>query len=316
MTSESQSTKRGQNLLPSAVFSLLLFVAALALQVTLNLHLEPQSKVKIPAQSENAHRWDPRIFKMLSFGHLPAAIDWMWIQVLLDNNMTHVAKGTHPAIYYTLDLITGLDPINFDSYKAGANLLAIVRDDGLGARDLLEKGETFRKEKLASYPLKLQDDYWRYSWSIPLLLGYVYMFELQDMPHASVAFQQAAMIPGSPPYLQSMQKRLQSPGGEYEVGLRLLNHMIAGEKNEDAKEELTKKRNSLFVGQFLFDLNHSFQSFLQVRSRTPGSFESKFVAFMKNSHTAPRDPWGGVLSVTSEGKIVTSTPHNKVLGLD
>lgn len=142
------------------------------------------------------------------------------------------------------------------------------------------------------------------------------MFELQDIPHAAVAFQGAAAIPGSPPFLQSIQKRLQSPGGEYEVGLRLLNHMIQGEKEEDAKEELIKKRNSLVVGQYLYELNHSFQGFLQVRSRMPGSIGSKFEAYLKSSRTPSRDPWGGVLSVTPEGRIVTSTPHNKVFGLD
>ncbi len=277
------------------VLPLAVLLACLAAQVSLNLHLNDASKVKVPAQGENAHRWDPRLFKMLSFGHLPAAIDWMWIQVLLDANITHVAKGTHPAIYYTLDLITDLDPINFHSYRAGANLLAVIRDDGPGARDLLEKGERFRKEKLASYPSKLQEDYWGNSWGIPFLLAYVYLFELQDLPHAAGAFQQAAAILGSPEYLQSVQKRLQNPGGEYEVGLRLLNHMINAEKNEDAKDELIKKRNSLYVGQYLFDLNHS-----------P----------LKNVRKISRDPWGGIISVTADGKIVTTTPHDKVLGLE
>jgi hypothetical protein len=253
---------------------------------------------------------------MISFGHLPAAIDWMWIQVLLDPNITHVAKGTHPAIYYTLDLITDLDPINFSAYKAGANLLAVVRDDGAGARDILEKGNKFRKEKLASYPMKLQQEYWEYSWAIPYLMSYVYMFELQDIPHAAIAFQEAAAIPGSPPFLQSIIKRLQSPGGEYEVGLRLLNHMIQGERNEDAKDQLIKKRNSLVVGQFLFEMNHSFQSFLQVRSRMPGSIQSKFGAYLKSTNYSSRDPWGGVLSISPEGKVVSSTPHDKVFGLD
>lgn len=100
------------------------------------------------------------------------------------------------------------------------------------------------------------------------------------------------------------------------MGLRLLNHMIQGEKEEDAKEELIKKRNSLVVGQYLYELNHSFQGFLQVRSRMPGSIGSKFEAYLKSSRTPSRDPWGGVLSVTPEGRIVTSTPHNKVFGLD
>ncbi|MFL5815436.1 MAG: hypothetical protein ACJ763_17810 [Bdellovibrionia bacterium] len=316
MTSESQSNRRGFAGLGAVVLPIAASLLCLALQVSLNLYINQINKVAVPAQSENAHRWDPRLFKMISFGHLPAAIDWMWIQVLLDPNISHVAKGTHPAIYYTLDLITDLDPINFSAYKAGANLLAVVRDDGAGARDILEKGEKFRKEKLSSYPAKLREDYWGYSWGIPYLLVYVYMFELQDIPHAAVAIQEAAAIPGAPDFLLSMQKRLQSPGGEYEVGLRLLNHMIQGEKNEDAKDELIKKRNSLVVGQFLFEINHSFQNFLQTRSRMPGSLQSKFESYLKNTSTPSRDPWGGVLSVSQEGKIVTSTPHNKVFGLD
>jgi hypothetical protein len=298
------------------VASAALLMASVALQTTLNLHLSHTEKPVVPAQGENEHRWDPRLFKMISFGHLPAAIDWMWIQVLLDNRMTHVAKGTHPEIYYTLDLITDLDPINFSSYHAGANLLAVIRDDGSGARDILEKGNHFRKEKLDSYPQTVKDEYWSYSWSIPFLLGYTYLFELQDLPHAAQAFQEAASIPGSPPFLQSMQNRLQNPGGEYEVGLRLLNHMIESEGNEDTRNELVNKRNSLYVGQFLFELNHSFQSFLQIRTRTPGSLHSKFEEFLRKQRISGRDPWGGSLSVTDEGKIVTSTPHQKVLGLD
>jgi hypothetical protein len=316
MISGAQSKERSFGGMKAAAIPGLLLVICLIVQVSLNLHIGRINKVTLPSQAETAHRWDPRLFKMISFGHLPTAIDWMWIQILLDSNISHVAKGTHPAVFYTLDLITDLDPINYSAYRAGANLLAVIRDDGPGARDILEKGERFRKEKLASYPAKLQENYWQYSWGIPYLLAYVYMFELQDIPHAAVAFREAALLPGSPPFLQSVLKRLQSPGGEYEVGLRLLNHMIQGEKNEDAKEELIKKRNSLVVGQFLFDLNHSFQNFLQVRSRVPGSIQSKFEAYLKSTSYSSRDPWGGVLSVTQEGRIVTSTPHNKVFGLD
>jgi hypothetical protein len=301
---------------PTALFSVILLIALVTAQIPLNLHLQKTSKVSVSAQDENARRWDPRLFKMISFGQLPAAIDWMWIQVLLDTNLSHVPKGAHPAIYYHLDLITDLDPINFDSYKAGANLLAVIRDDGAGARDILEKAETFRKEKLASYPAKLRDEYWYNSWSIPMLLGYVYLFELQDLPHASQAFQEAANIPGSPAYLQSLQKRLQNPGGEYEVGLRVLNHMIGGEKDEDAKEGLIKKRDSLFVGQYLFDLNHSFQKFLEVRSHAKGTLQAKFETYLRETRTNPRDPWGGQLSLSPEGRVVTSTPHDKVFGLD
>jgi hypothetical protein len=316
MTSETQSSGRGFAGLRTMVLPVVALVFCLILQVTLNLHIQRINQVKLPVEGENAHRWDPRLFKMVSFGHLPAAIDWMWIQVLLDTNIDHVAKGTHPAIYYTLDLITDLDPINYSAYRAGANLLSVIRDDGPGARDILEKGNRFRKEKLASYPVKLQQDYWGYSWGIPYLLAYVYMFDLEDIPHAAAAFQETAAIPGSPDFLQSIQKRLESPGGEYEVGLRLLNHMIQGEKDEDAKEELIKKRNSLVVGQFLFEINHSFQGFLQVRSRMPGSLQSKFEAYLKSSRTPSRDPWGGVLSVNQMGRIKTSTPHHRVFGLD
>jgi hypothetical protein len=239
----------------------------------------------------------------------------MWIQVLLDSNLAHVAKGVHPKIYYTLDLITDLDPLNFEAYDAGANLLSIIRDDQPGARDLLEKGNRFRQEKLASYPVSIRENYWRYSWDIPLLLSYVYLFELQDLPSAAQAIEQASEIQGAPPYLMNMKKRLENPGGEYEVGLRLLNFMIQGEKNPNAREDLVKRRQSLFVGQFLFDLNRSFRNFLLIRHRASPT-PSDLVAYLKESRTSIRDPWGGLLTLSSEGKIVTTTPHDRVFGLD
>ncbi|MGK5088766.1 hypothetical protein WDW86_14510 [Bdellovibrionota bacterium FG-2] len=96
------------------------------------------------------------MFKALSFGHWLAAADWLWIKSFADPTLTHVAPGTHPELYYNLDLITDLDPAFFDLYVTGANLLAVVRNDGAGARDLLRKGASFYRERLPQEPEAIQ----------------------------------------------------------------------------------------------------------------------------------------------------------------
>ena len=100
----------------------------------------------VEPEPEKVEEFNPKLFEVMSFGQLPAVIDWMWIKTLQDPLITHVAKGTHPAIFYILDLITELDPAFEASYIGGATLVSVVRDDGPGALHLIQKGEEFRTD--------------------------------------------------------------------------------------------------------------------------------------------------------------------------
>lgn len=270
------------------------------------------------AAKEEGSRRDPRLFALASFGQVPAAIDWVWIQVLLDDRITHVPRGTHAAIFYDLDLISRVDPAFSDVYRSGADLLAIVRDDIGGARELLERGDAFRLDVLPSYPESYQLSYWSHPWQVPLYLAYLHLFELGDLPSAAGAFREAARVPGAPAYLPRLAEELALPGGQYRVGLRLLNLMIEGARDERSREELSRRRSSLQVAQFLDQANRDYAGFLdgRKRSRRAPAGARAFAEFLEATRPGGLDPWGGALSLDANGRIQTTTPHEKVFGLE
>lgn len=283
-------------------------------QVFLALSIGQLPSPVIPPQA--AHVRNPQLFATLSFGHLPLAIDWLWLATLQNDSTERLPEGQHDQLYSDLNLVTDLDGAFFEAYEAGANLLAVVRSDGVGAKELLLKGDRFRKSELPKMPESFKQRFWSRAWSIPVLLGYTYLFELNDLPSAAVHFREAATVPGAPPYLQSLADRLAKPGGEYAVGLRLINYLISGATDDRVREELTRKRESLYLAQYLADLNRSFGQFLLARPSARESLASRWKTFVRENGIALKDPWGGVLSLSDAGKIVSSTPHVRVFGLE
>lgn len=286
------------------------------IQGLLNAQMRDLDSAAAPPAVERQSKMDPGLFKVLTFGHLPAAIDWLWIQTLADPEMSHVPPGRHPSIYYHLDLASDLDPAFYEAYYVGANLIAVVRDDGIGARDLLLKGEGFRKNQLPTYPLEFREKYWKNAWRVPMMLGYVYLFELDDLPRAAAAFGEAAKLTGAPDFLRKLDQRLRKPGGIYETGFRLLGFMIKTAQDQKLAERLQQRWNSLQVSKFMFDLNTSFQEFSSQGKRKPSSPEDLWKRFLEKTGHKDRDSWGGKLSLNEKGRVVTTTPYAKVFGLE
>ncbi|MCM2321637.1 MAG: hypothetical protein NDJ90_00065 [Oligoflexia bacterium] len=296
----------------------LLVIALIFSQAAVNLRLKSLDSALVLRQSGDepaVQKWDPRIFRVLSFGFLPVWIDWHWIGTLLDPSMSRLPRGIHAPLYYSLDLVTELDPAFFEAYYTGSHLLAVIRDDSVGARDLLLKAERFRKEQLPDQPGWFRDQHWNGAWYLSLTLAYIYLFELDDMPRAAEAFQEAARQPGAPDYLDRLAERLSKPGGQYEVGLRLLNFMIRSQTELKIRQKLEQKREWLYRSQFVFDLNRAYAEFRGSSSRSRGP-AAAWAQFRTEMNVAPVDPWGGRLSLDPDGRIVTTTPYEKVFGIE
>jgi hypothetical protein len=297
---QNQNRHRSFLTLGIVFFTALFFVAQGWMNSSLRGWRLSQVSDAVASKSDpmSERRWNAQLFKAISFGHLPAAIDWLWIQILLDQNLDHVRPGQHFPVYYDLDLLTDLDPLFYDAYHAGADILAIIHDDGAGAKSLLLKGMKVLRDDVSQRDDGFKSRFWSHSWGLPMMLAYVDLFELNDLPSASAAFIEAAKIPGVPPYVMKLQSRLEQPGGQYQVGLHLVEFMLLsarGSKNQKAIDQLEKQRASLEVGRFLFETNLDYQ---------------------KSKHYPPQDPWGGTLSLDSNGRVVSSTPHERVFGLD
>ncbi len=256
--------------------------------------------------------WSSEFIKVISFGHLPSTIDGLTIQAFLDPAYRRIKGGGVTALYRRLNRVSDLDPAYFDLYYAGANVLAVILGDGVGARDLLLKGSNFLTKELPGYPEPFKAKVWSRAWSLYVVLAYVYLFELEDLNLASHAFLEAAKYSEAPSYLFHLKNRIEKPGGRYEVGLRVLNTLrqnaIRAKSDEEVIKELDQKIKNLSVAQFIFEINFKF---LQFQKRHPGKTQAQIWAVFQQRS----DPWGGTLSLNKEGKLITSTTFEPVFGL-
>lgn len=283
-------------------------------QVTQN----PYLKTKPPEAIED---WNPEIFKILSFGYLPAAIDWLFIKCLADSVNKKIPAGTHSYLYYNLKHVVELDPYYYEPHLLAGTALVVVQQDILGAKDLLTRGNEFAHNELTKTTEEFQSRFWPDAWKIPMFLGYLSLFHLDDIHTAGSYFEQASTMKGVPDYLKSLSARLKKPGGEYETGLRLLSFMILGAKTEQAKQVLEKRKENLFIAQYFYELNQDFLTVLRANAKyraTPNPSPVQMDGFFKDflrTRKLKLDPWGKELTLSAQGRIQSATRYSPVFGL-
>ncbi len=301
-----------------AIILLLLFT-----QARLGQNLSKIDLAWLEPSTQGNRKLDPDLLRILSFGNLPMLVDSLTITVLSDPSMDKVAKGTHPLSYFYLEAIAELDPL-FSEIVSLANMLTVIRGDGPGARDLLERSQAFVKNHLSEYSETFKNKYWPRPWLGEIFLAYVNIFELDNIPRAAKAFEEAASMPGVPAYVHRLKQRLALPGGDYDVGVKLLKFMIKGAKDERYLASLETKLLNLSIGQFLFQTNRNFHAFVATLPRSPSIDHSEkhdttaalWSRFLKISPTSISDPWGGRLYLNDRNEVTSTTPHEQVFGLN
>lgn len=278
----------------------------------------PPSSLEAFQQKKN-----PLFYRIISFGHLPSVANALWIRAFLEQDLVHVPQGFHPQSFFDLMLLVELDPENFSAYVDGASYLSIVRSDSIGAEQLLQKGQNFRKNILPAYSKQFQEEHWSSQWAIPFYLAYLNLFEFNQVSQAALYYKETAQIPGVPPLIQRYGGFFETTKDQYKSGLRILNYLIRISVDPTVKRKLKKKRQSLFVGLYLYDLNASFRNFLRQEKtyRKRAVIERKFLQklwkkFARISHIPKTDPWGGKLYLSESGEILSTTPQEFDLGME
>jgi hypothetical protein len=292
-------------------FTWLVALALFAGAVRLGSLCREQDTAWLSPGSDEGSRMDPALARVASAGHVNSLVDWLWMQVLTDTNIHHV-QGTHPRLYHRLQLATDLDPLFYELYPDGATLLAVIRDDGPGARDILEKGAAFARDHLPAYPDEFKMQFWPRPWQLFLYLGYVYIYELDDLTRGGQALTEASRYPGAPSYLSSLARRLSAPDGHYEVAEGLVRFLLDATRDEKLREKYADKLRSLEVSRFIRDLNARYARW----SARSGTRARDLKAFLREEGLGEVDPWGGRLTLDSSGRLGTSTPRQKVFGLE
>jgi hypothetical protein len=276
--------------------SLLIFAAWIAASVSLNgLLIRKKNDFKTPVD-QPPFIWQPDLYRILTFGHVPSAVDSLLLKFLVEDNIKHVEKGVVARVYYFLDLATDLDPAFFSLYTAGSNFLAVVRDDKVSAMKLISKGEKFRKNELAKYPKNVREEYWADEWRVPFIKGYVHLFEMHDILGAAEAYGELESIPEAPPIARGMGKHFGKPGGIYEIGLNVLRGMIGSETDENVLQELKKQQKSLALSLDLFRINEALKTY-------KGGWER----YQREKKIPKLDAYGGKIFIGPDGKVDSTT---------
>jgi len=266
------------------------------------------AQIEMPEAMEQS--LDPQVAKMLSFGHLPALVDGLLIRSYSDPAYDPVSPGTHPPLFFLLRLATELDPHFFELYWMGGSLLSIVRRDGPGAAELLDRAHEQISKGRFPEP-GFQEKYWSYAWQLELMRGYNAIFELGDFEKAAEAFEWAGKLPGGDSFLKALAKRLSTTEGRFEVALRSIQGLLQRKNSDEVQEQLEVRARDLKLGHLLFVVDQEFR-----RSLSKSHLNSKdFVTFQKRSGRQV-DPLGGTLAWDEASqKVTTSTPRSVLSGL-
>lgn len=244
---------------------------------------------------------NPTAARVLSFGHLPVLVDGLLVRGLAEASTEIVTPGVHPTLYYLLDLATRLDPLQFELYWFGSNILSIVRRDGAGADLLLERSHTIVSESRYPEP-GFQERHWAYAWQLELMRGYNALFELQDFEKARESFELASRLPGALPFLGPLSQKLASREGRIEVADRTLSSLLRRKNPPEVQAQLEERNRELGLARFLLALE---KGFVTSKSRS-------FEAFLRTRGISA-DPQGGSLSWNPDsGRIWTTSPLGKL----
>jgi hypothetical protein len=307
------------------VFRATLMVFLFGLSVLINLELMPVRRSQFkPGGDEIPFTWNPTLYRMMAFGHVPVATDLLLIEFLTSPEWKHVAEGKRAKAFYDLDLATELDPAFYSLYTAGAHFLTVVRNDNVGALKIIEKGENFRKNRLPAYPDSFQKEHWGLAWRIPFIKAFIEMFEVNNFPAAAVSLSTIDQFPEAPLHLKRLSTRLAHPVERYDVGRKILNGMLNASKLEREKEEIQKKIRNLEISRLVAVANFNFTNYLlkkfgkkfDQRALAQNTVERELADYAKKAGITLRDGVGGKFFVTMDNRIETTTKRDRVFGLE
>ncbi|MBS1963932.1 MAG: hypothetical protein JST04_17100 [Bdellovibrionales bacterium] len=254
---------------------------------------------------ESSFHWHPDLFRMLAFGQVPAAVDWLLIQFLSDTNITKTQNDAETAVYRVLDLATDLDPAFFTLYTIGGNYLSIIRGDRYGALKLVEKGERFRREELPKYPSSFREEVWENPWRVPMILGYLQLLEFQNIPAAREAYLEITKIPRVPIYVRWLAQGMQTARGRIRVARNSVEIIEKWYQDDPVMlAPVVRMRKLLDLAAALYDWNAEFAK----------RKKRDFAAFRRERGIPERDEFGGEIRLGADGRIDTPTAKEAVFG--
>ena len=165
------------------------------------------------------------MLKMISLEYAPLVADLYWTRVVQyygDKRARH--DSNLELLWPLLDVTTTLDPNLIPPYRFGSTFLAEPPPRGANRPDLAVE---FLKRGIRANP-----DEWRLYED----LGFVYYFNLHDMPQAGAAFLEGGRNPKAPMWMKILAAKVAEQGETPEMSVFLWNEIYNSATNDDVKQ--------------------------------------------------------------------------------
>lgn len=194
-------------------YSLLIFLTVLG-SIFFSIYYLNKNIIKPPIQiskQDSSTNINKTALILMSMGNKRMIASLLWIHTLLESDLDQYKKNDlNSWMYLRFRTIAATDPRFYENYLYGSQYLSVIKDDELGADDLLTRG-------LKVYP----NDFW-----LNYYLGFHAYFELGDAARAYDAYEHILNHPlmkEKIPFLPSLLARLKAEQGEIHDAYKLLS---------------------------------------------------------------------------------------------
>lgn len=193
--------------------------------------LEARARVAGPVGPPLPPILTPHQLQTLSGGFAPALADIAWIRAA-SISAGDLDGPTAERLYALLERVTTLDPAFAPAYHHGALLLSVAaRRPDLSDRLLMRARTAFPGQ-----------------WTFPFYMGFNAFYHRTDFPAAAGYMAEAARLPGAPPYLGPLARRLADEASSRAVAVDLVQRMLRATEDPVIRRRLAERQRSLEAG--------------------------------------------------------------------
>jgi hypothetical protein len=234
------------------------------------------------------------VLRVVALGYAPLVADYYWLRALNEFGDLRMQKARYPNLVALVRRVLALDPKYLAAYHFAGTALTVKSLDPGPSMALLEGG------------LKQRPD----DWQIPFLLGFNRYYFGHDYAGAARALAIAARFPEAPPVTGPLAMRLAEAGGEPEVGLALVDSILAGVTDETLRADYLERRSLLVLEVELRALNGLSARFSAEHGRPPRALRDLVDAGLLPE--VPVDPFGGAYGVDAAGLVHSSNDERRL----
>jgi hypothetical protein len=235
----------------------------------------------------------PSTMKTAALGFDSLVSDLYWMRAVVYFGRQSLSGDPHKnydLLYPLLDVVTTLDHRFNVAYRFGAIFLSEPAPGGPGRPDLaialLKKG------------VALNPSRWEYLHDI----GFIYYWHFRDFAQGAAYLEQAAQVPGAPPFLRSTAATMHADSGNRQSA-RLLWTQIRDTAETDTLRGIGNLRlQQLDAMDMLDQLNQIVQRFEQHTGRMPSDWRELIAARLIRG--IPLDPAGTPFEIDAAGRAV------------